>query len=236
MPSVSQANELAVKAAGTTPDWIIQEAHTGAATLANAVSLQNAVKTLLHIALRADVSKRTVEATITYDGSTTYTVTIDGNSVATVGNTDAPTTLSDMADDINADGTVGLLVVDTAIDADGDGTLDTLQIVGIAEEHYSYDVSVSGGSGTITGTADPSQANARVYLNGRGNGTVPTPFVLAYDGTFDSIDYRGLLERFDTAGCNYVYVELYSVDGTSDGASITYTPTVSVGPCSALAE
>ena len=148
MPDIfERANQLAILSSGRSPQWVAH-AHTPAtvaattggapSTAAAGVPLSDtasgtAVRTLVGLSPRKTAHRRQAVVTLTYDAATTYTGTVGGNAVATAANTDAATTLTDLADDLNASGAVAALVTATATDADGDGTIDSVTIVGDAE-------------------------------------------------------------------------------------------------------
>lgn len=248
MPDIfERANQLAILSSGRSPQWVAH-AHTPAtvaattggapSTAAAGVPLSDtasgtAVKTLVGLSPRKAAHRRQAVVTLTYDAATTYTVTVGGNAVATAANTDAATTLTDLADDLNASAPVAALVTATATDADGDGTIDSVTIVGDAEVDWSIDATVAGGAGTVTVVADPATLTVRVWLYGANDALTGHPgWQLANNGGLSSIDRRGYVERFDTAGIGRLFLEVHAITAVGgDGASVTYSPTLAVGPC-----
>lgn len=232
---------LSILSAGASPSWtsIDDEAnYTGYPAAADAgVYLNGALKTLVAVDMREAVHRRTARVTIpTYDGAADYTVTINATAITVAAAAHA--TLNELIDAlataINASGAINALV--TASDEDNAGT--TLLIVGDVDADFTIDATATG-TGTVAIVADPDTASVRIWgsLKAASGETAPSGWRLVNDATF-AIDERGFLERFDTAGFDRLYVELASVDGTGDGDSdatltITYVPTVRVGPTTA---
>lgn len=244
--SFADLNDAGLLAIALIPEWVDQDAatsdYTGAPDAASAgVYLQASPKAVGEIKLREEVHRRTARIVVGVgDTATTYTISIDGNTVATVPSASVvATTVSEWADDINADVTVGALVT-ASVDPD-DATGATLLIQGIAEADYSIDYTLAGGTGTVTSfTADASSAAGRFFVS-RGGLTKSgsdtgkeNSWALALNGDLGAITYRGMTERFDVAGYTNGYLEVYDIAGVAgDGATNAVTLTiysVAIGP------
>ncbi len=240
-------NLLGVLQVGRAPQWSEQvdeaaePAYDGApATSDSGVDLQNAVQAMVCVNLRREAHRRTCIVTPgTFDAATTYTITVSGTGITATG-ASLSALLTALVAAVVANGTVNALVTATVYDDDGDGTNDSVKIVGKAEADYGIGVSATSGTGTIAVTADPSTAALRLWGVGAGpnapgrTGTSSgDPGVWAYvSAQTYALAYRGFLERFAVAGMERLYVELASVAGpASDTGSPTYTPHVWIGPC-----
>lgn len=242
MANFETANRLAVLNGNEDPNWSEQTTHTNAPTSASSgINVQAAQVATVAISLRKeDVTKRTVYVQITFDAATTYTTNIDGNAVATVGNTSELQTLTDIRDDINADTPAGAGDVVTAslVDLDGDGTDDAVKLVGKAEADYTFVISVAAGAGTIVGVqCDPENAKARVWRFAdavTSTAKPPTwrtiPVDVAKLPAFNALDYRGVEETFNAGGASRFYVETYDLTASADTGTIAYTTRVDIGP------
>lgn len=241
------ATELAIRQVGHYPTWaeITKANAAGPPSAADSgVALNGATRTQVLIRPREDPSRRTVRLSITYDAASTYTVSVASNAVATAANTDAATTLRDMRDDINADANASKYVVATCEDSSGntvdDGTATQLVLRGKADAtvprdtwtDYSVDtLSVSGGAGTLTGTADAKTVTAYVYTSPGGEpATNPAGWDMVDGTTFASVTFRGLGDRFDTAGCDRLHVEASGAHAGDDTTDLTPTFRIWVGP------
>jgi len=233
-------NDLSILQAGRRPEWVAQvdPAYPNGMPVPGSgigVYLQNVLKTLIKVNPREESYRRTSYITIAFDGASTYTVDIDGNAVATPADTDVATTIGNMADDINADSPgAGDVVLATAIESDpGVSGIDTLLLQGLAEDDYIVTLSVAGGAGTIAGDLEYTEAKARVFFTGR-QPNIGDDYQLANGATY-TIDRRGFIERFDTAGLDRCYVELFDLVEPADvaGAAATKTyrdPSILIGP------
>ena len=218
-------NKLGVRAVGRTPRWTTQENTTGAPSSASAgVNIRDAVKTLIHVALREETHRKTARIAVVYDADTVYRVSVDENDVDT--DTDSGTIadldalLAQIADNVNADATVGDLV--TASVEDGQVVLR-----GDTEADYDLAVSIVSGSGTIEiASQDADTASARVYLRAGGQGDRPGRWVRGEGVEFEAISYRGLAERISTAGYDRAYVEIFDVAPSGATVSVALGPGV----------
>lgn len=238
MTTVAEIRQIQAQLAGREPRWALQADYEGAPASPEAgVSLANTIYLAIAISLREEVHRRTARVSITtLDLTATYTVTVDGHAVdydadtASPSPSDAADVLQGIADAINADGTVGGLVTATAVDEDGDGTVEAVRLTGDAEADYTLDISATG-SAVLACVADATTASGRLYLTARGQGALPTSWRLAHNGELGAVDYRGYAERARTSGCGRAYIELYDIAGPSgDGSSVTYEPSVWLGP------
>ena len=186
------------------------------------------------VAMRESVHRRTFRVTIpVFDAASTYTVTVGGVGSGGAIQATIALLLAELVTDINAaaGGTV------TAI-ADPDAPLTTVLVTGDAEADYTIGVSRAGGAGTILATADPTAAVLRAYTTLGGtmedSSAVPVDWRLV-PGFEYTVDYRGYDDTFAPAGRSRFYAELDDLVGTGDvagaGGTITYAPTVLIGPC-----
>lgn len=244
-------NMLGVLQVGRDPEWTEQldisgdPEYAGAPSRANCgVYLQNTVQALVKVVMRREAHRRTCYVTPgTFDATTTYTTTIGGHAVPATGATLAAL-LTAIVAAIVADADANPLVTATVIDADDDGTNDSVRLVGKAEADYSLAVSKTGGTGTITATADPLTATARLWDTGKGpnapgrTGTSsgdPGAWTGCADAEY-ALTRRGMTERFPVPGLERLYVELDDVAGHASDSGVTYTPRVFIGPCVAETE
>lgn len=229
------ANILAILAAARNPEWSTQLGHDGTSgTDADAypssagagVDLVNSVQALVAVEMRAAVHRRRSVVTVTtLDLAADYTVTIDGNAcVATGAHADLDAMLTELAGAINAS-----VPLDGVVTATADLTADTVTIISDTNADYTITMSATG-TGVLAIEADPTTAKLRLWAKCRSS-SAPSTWIQILDQEFD-ITGVGFLERFDVGGLDRLYVEVATVDGTGDGASVTYTtPTVKIGPC-----
>lgn len=229
------ANVLAILAGARNPQWSTQLGHDGTpSTDADAypsssgagVDLLNSVQALVAVEMRAAAHRRRSVVTVTtLDLTADYTVTIDGNAcVATGAHADLDALLTELASAINAS-----VPLDGVVTASADLTANTVTIVSDTNADYTITMSATG-SGVLAVEADPTTAKLRLWATCRSS-SAPATWINILDQEYD-VTSRGFLERFDVAGLDRLYVEVADVDGTGDGASVTYTtPTIKVGPC-----
>jgi hypothetical protein len=218
-PTWAQQTDAAVADGG---DFPLPTASSGASMV---VGGEGALLALVSVGVREVVAYRTARVTIeTLDLGETYTVTIDGTDVDydSTGDADSAEVLAGIADAINADGTVGPLVVASVVDS-------AVVIAGQSEADYTIDLSATG-SGVLACVADASACTLEVYgLAGRAN----SPDWRLINGAADlALDERGLAERVEVAGFDRLYLRCTAVAAVSgDGASVTYRPVCQLGPC-----
>jgi hypothetical protein len=235
MSTWEDANRLAVLAAGANPQWVEQTDYSGNPdSAASGVYLEEALQTQVIVDLREELHRRTARVTIgTLDLTADYVIEINGNAVTydagVAGPADATEVLEGIAAAINADVTVGPLVTAEAVDTDEDAVIDTVVIRGDAEADYSIDFSTTG-TAVLEVSADAKTASARIFQKAGGSGDRPDGWRLVRGANAIAIDRYGFAERLETGGIDRFYVELYDVDGGGDGASVTHTATVLIGP------
>lgn len=233
MSNFETANRLAVLNGTEIVNWQEQASFIGAPSSGSSgISVLASQVAIIAFSMRRfDVANRQASTSITFDGATTYTVNIDGNAVATAGNTDLKTTLQDIADDINADVGPGAgdIVTATAVDTTGDGNVDQVKLVGKAEADYSLVISVAGGAGTITAVADPTDGSFRVFRRPSGltSTAIPPSWRKIDDGV---LVLQGKDQNYNVGGMERLYVEYHGLGGVGDSGTITYSPRADIGP------
>jgi len=228
------ANLLATLMVGRDPKWTNQATFTGAPDTADdGVDLENCPKTLVDVQMRTEIHRRTALVTIaTLDLTATYTIYINGVVCAydagAGGAVDEEDVIEGIRDAVNTG--AGGVVTATAVKIGGSATYNQVTITGDTETHY-YISEATTGTADLAVVADPDQATMRLFGTYRATVTANKPpnWRMVLDQEF-VLDYRGFMERFETAGLDRLYVELASVDGTSDGSTITYAPLVNVAP------
>lgn len=260
MASIELVTFLSVLQGGRTPSWCEQTdqpdgsgnpSFTGAPSSAGSgVSLQpagtisdgasqgGALWSILHVQLREDVSKRTARVTaLHYVNGETYTITIGGNAVAVVGGATWADCVVALVAALPGVPAAALLVTFTAVDADGDGTVDTLLIRGKAEAGWSLGLTTTGAA-TMLAAADPASCTARAYWYCAGSAEssatlAPSGWGADAANTW-TVTYRGLNTRCQTGGRSRAYCELSSLTGdvgdAAAGANVIHyydVPTVS---------
>lgn len=233
-----ELNEAGLLSIGLTPQWVdlTLAAVTGAPDAASdGVFLENSPTTLVFVALREEVHRRTCRVVVTVaDVASTHTNTIGGNAVATTGRATPALTVIDMVADIIADGPA-FAVAQPSVDPD-DATGATLLLTGKAEADYAIDSTVAGGTGAVTISADALSCNLRLlHTRGgivkSGSAALANRWVEPNGGAFSSLDYRGFSERFDTAGWDRLYPEIDTVAGHGGDGSVTLNlASISIGP------
>lgn len=222
---------------------------SGAPAAANAgIDLQDTVKGLVAVYTREEVHRRTARYTVPiHDAATTYSVSIGGTVVNHVagGDTRADQALRGLLVSMLASGPITTLVSAIVVNAAGvdvtstafDGTdsatitatsATAILIRGIAEDDYTIDKLVAGGTGTSAVVADPISCSMRIYAT-RNVSAGAAQWLLINDGK-EFIDRRGWTERLTINGYRRLYVEIYDCAATGDGTTITYAPGVFLGP------
>ena len=227
------ANRLAVLSGARVPQWETQLGHDGTSgtdpdgypsSAAAGVDLVNSVQALVAVEMRAAVHRRRAVVTVTtLDLTADYTVTINGTAcVATGVHANLDGLLTEIALIINTN-------VPSVVTATADLTADSVTIVSDTNADYTITMSATG-TGVLAIEADPTVATLRLWAKCRSS-SAPNTWIEVLDQEF-ALTHVGFLERFDVPGLDRIYVEVADVDGTGDGASVTYTfPTVKIGPC-----
>lgn len=233
------ATQLAVLSAGRAPVWEIlgslEAALAPPADAASGVPLQGAVRALIYVALREDARHRTARLTIaSVDLTATYTLTVNGVAVGhdATGAADLEEVLEDLADAINGDADLSAIITAEAIDTDDDDEVDTILLTGVGVGDFSIDF-VDDGGATCSCVADYATATLRPWyaMGARVGVTPPQPWVSSGDAY--ELDWRGRVERLDTAGLDRLHLQLEDLAGApGDGEGVTYAdPTIAIGPC-----
>lgn len=225
------------------PQWVDQPGPfpNGIPAASNAgVSLQNSPRTQVVVDLREEAHRRSVRIAFAVADLTVsiYRTIIDGNTVDFDASVSLPADLAALAqgiaDGIAASAPANTIVTATAVDSTGaGGPVDTVLLRGLAETDYPIALSVIGGTGEMTGTVDAVSATALVWFSAKPP-NAPGTWRQA-NGAVYAVTTRGFIERFDTAGLDFGYVELQAVTGDAgDGATppttLTTTAAVTHGP------
>lgn len=196
------------------------------------IDLLDSIYSDIRVHLREDAHRRTARLSITtLDLTATYTPIVGSNSVAfdATGSADVEEVLQGIAAAITADPAASALVTAEAIDADQDGTLDTVLVRGKTEEGFSIDFGASG-AGVVAVVADAEACKARLYTSGRGQGAVPIGWALASGVELPNITRRGFDERAHLAARQRACLELFDVVGVDgDGASVELSASAWLG-------
>lgn len=234
--------ELGQRAQGRALGWSTQPSYTGAPVGSSAgVDVREAIVSMVQISPRAEVHNHASRVRVTTAdlAATTYTITINAEAVAYDASVETPAStqalLTGIVDKINADVGAAAIVLATLEDLDGDGVSETIvlrNITGEANTHTTA-ISVSGGTGALEFDEDATGCKARLYLladtEDATNLAEPLPWCYVNGSTFDSIDWRGFKERFETSGEARLYIELYDVTGPAS-SSPNPVITVAIGP------
>ncbi len=234
------ANRIAVLLGGLSPDWTRQ---TDTAVLAgesfplptsdSGVALGSAIVAGLRVIVRETAAYRSARLTVTFVEGETYTVTIDGTDVDydSTGDADEADVLIGIAAAINADGTVGPLVVAQAQAANGttNGVKTQVLIRGQGEADFSI-AETTTGAADMEIIADAASMTADLWANAGGD---ETAWLLVNGTDALAIDSRGLYETLDSLGpLQRLYVQAKEIAAvTDDGATIKYRPAIAIGPC-----
>lgn len=244
MGKFETGNELAILSAGRVPSWVEQSPYEGTAAFAGApasaasgVPMNDAVVAVIAVEMRQTAHYRTARVTVTTVdlAATTYTVTINGtaHNVAPAF-ADRAEIISDLVTAINGGAQAALVTASSADEDDSITGNDTLLIVGDVEADFTIGVSVAGGTGVLACKADPSSGTLRVWVKAEGSDvtepTRPTAWLHPYGAEY-TLNQRGYVERWPVAGLERVYVELDDLTCAGDTGTVTYQPTVKIGPC-----
>jgi len=247
MGAFEDLNIAGLLAIGLQPEWtdIDLADYTGAPSsltdgipLTTGSSLSATPSASWSVDVRDEVQHRTVyyEVTTADLTVTVYRVTIDGNNVDYDASSelpaDAAALIAGIAAAVVADGTVGAIV--SAV-ADPDNPTTKVKITGLTEPDYSFDGTVTGGSGAIALSGDAAGCTIRAYLVAGGivrDGSVGSTRWKTVPGGDGSIaewtaGYRGMTDRLSVAGYDRLYIEIDDIANvTGDGATVTVTPSI----------
>ena len=234
MGKFEKANLLAILAGGRRPQWEEQASYSGAPnSVSDGNSMEDAILSMLSVEMREEAHRRTARVTVsTLDLAANYTVTINGTAHTENGPfADRAEIINDLVAAINAGAQAGVVTASAVDEDSGIAGVDTVKIVGDVEADFTITMSATG-TGVLAVVADPTTAGMRLWAKFRsaGSSVAPAAWTMIYDQDF-TLDIRGFNESFRVAGLDRLYAELYSVDGAGDGASVTYAPTVTHGPC-----
>ena len=232
MGMLDTSNTLAILAAGRVPEWYAQLGHDGTSgtdadgypsAVSAGVDLLNTMQAVVAVEMRAAAHRRrSVISVTTLDLAATYTVTINVTGCVAAGPfADLDALLTALALAINT-------ALSPTITATSDLTANTITVIGTNAD-YTITMSATG-TGVLAIEADPTTATLRIWAKLRSS-SAPSTWLQVLDQEY-ALTHVGFLERFDVAALDRLYVEVTDVDGTGDGASVTYTyPTIKVGPC-----
>jgi len=230
-----KANQIAVLLGGRGANWLEQVAYDGAPAVTGAgAATQGALKTQVLVDLRDEIAHRSCWVTIdTLDLTATYTVQLNALICAYDANAggaaSAQDVLEGIRDEINTTGVA--LVVASVIDADGDGTDDTVLVRGLGEDNYTI-VFGATGTGVLAIVADPDTCDIRLFGSAGGQASSAPPSWRMINGAeWTGVDYRGFSERFDTSSIARLYAEVDTMAAAGDDVTVTYQPgRVVIGP------
>lgn len=218
------------------------------APAAGGVDVTGAALALVKVSMREHPAYRTAYYVVTAtDLTATYTASINGNDVVYDASAESPANLAELcagwAAAINADGTVGAIVLATAADYAGDGVINAVRVIGNSADDYSVDVGYTG-SAHVTLYADASGATMTLFAR---PDVSPSSLIVAGaarqralgwaakplpDGSLSrSLGANGWCdESVLVAGLAALDVQLSSVVGDPSDGTVTYTPQAIVCP------
>lgn len=81
------------------------------------------------------------------------------------------------------------------------------------------------GTGVLEFDEDATGGTVTLFLTAGGTGQLPEAdqWVFARNGEFQSVDYRGVVERVDTAGFGRIYPQVSSITSPTANATVKYT-------------
>lgn len=229
------ATALAELTSGRLPDWTSatrSAADTFPSGVSAGVDMQESVRCLWRVSPRADTSKRVAYVTPgVRDASSTYRVTINGTNCDASGSTTLATLLSNIVTAVTG---ASATVTATAVDLDGDSVNESVKLTGVGNADWSFAATIVSGTGTWSlKKADASSATVRLWAlpEGYDVDTTPTIWVMIANFPVD-VTYRGMVDEIKSGGISRLYAEVTALAGhASDGAGITYTTQVDIGPC-----
>jgi hypothetical protein len=234
------ASQLSILIAGRAPQWSPQpESGSGippSGALAG-IDLDDAVRTLVHVALRADPSARTAALTVvTPDLTATYTVKI-GSHVATydagsAGAGSAADIIDGIAAAMAAVAGMADVVGATPVSLTPPAGHDTVIVRGEAPGDYGIEFTATG-TAVVACIADPVSVRCRFWgkMGFRFGSTPPVQWVA--DPELLDLDFSGLMRRVESGGIARLFVQIFARKGHhADGANVILrTPIAYIGPC-----
>jgi hypothetical protein len=213
-------NRLSVLLVGRKPEWQLQPLlTTPPATLAAGVPLGDTPRAAIHIALREELHRKTARVKITAaDAATTYTVTVGGHDISTVGENTIENIAQDLQVEAEGDPDIPSLVTISAESSVAGGDVDTLVFKGLTSADFTITAGASGGAGALELTKDATTCTAKVY--GLPGGKTPSasqpqlPWCLVRNGDFGALTFEGLTEGgLNVAGYRQLAVVIDGADG-----------------------
>lgn len=230
------ATALAELTAGRRPKWTSEDltsASTFPSSIASGVDMEDAVRCLWRVMPRADPAKRVAYVTPgVLDAASTYRVTVGGVNCDAAGSATLATLLTNIAAAINSGASA--TVTASVVDFDGNGTNDSVKLVGVANADWSFAASIVSGTGTWSlKQADASSCNVRFWALPEGYDADTTPSTWAMIANFPvAVTYRGMVDEIKSAGISRLFAEVTDLAGHgSDGSGITYSVETNIGPC-----
>lgn len=255
MGSTEDLNRAGLLAIGLIPEWVDQGVFTGAPnTTSRGVFLtgfgesKGTAGAQGQVNARAEVHRRTGRIKIdTFDLLVgVYSITIEAALLTYDTSVELPADnaalVQGLVDEING----GPAAITDALTASVDPEdADAVLLLGDVEAGWSLDATLAGGTGAITVTADATGFDVRLFTTPGGilrsgtnpetlepNAGNPDGWALAANAEWPGNSYRGWHERFDIAGRDRAYLEVYNVTkDAADGATLTPTiHKVMIGP------
>jgi hypothetical protein len=236
MSRQTESIRQALLAAGTHP--VLQVAPLDCTVLptstSNGYDVGESLVAFLKCSLRRDAGRVCTITVDTFDGSATYTCDLGAASTAVVA---SPADLGGLlsawktAIEALADADGDPIATAAIFDADGDGTDDSLRIVGLKPAGYRFAVSATG-SAALALTLDPDSCTVDVYgalpSSAVPSSKVPDAEDLLQARSWDKIrgssvmlDGSGDLVRIECAGLGSIRPHVHSIDGVTGDTTAT---------------
>jgi hypothetical protein len=230
------ATALAELTAGRVPKWtseVLTSASVFPSSIAGGVDMEESVRCLWRVLPRGLPSARVAYVTPgVLDAASTYRVTVGGVNCDYSGSATLATVLAGIAAAINS--AASATVTASVVDLSGDGTNDSVKLVGVANADWSFAASIVSGTGTWSlKKADASSCNVRLWALPEGYDPDTTPPTWALIANFPvAVTFRGMVDEIKSAGISRLYAEVTDIAGHgSDGSGITYMVETNIGPC-----
>lgn len=212
---------------------------TGVSAANIGVAVPKAVSAYVILSPRIAVGRKSGLLTLvrsTFLSAYTYTVTVDGTPYTSAGQATAMAAVASLVLQINtaAVGNVRALAVASTTD----GILDTVWVFetdvnGGAAANLVVNLASTGGGSTIEGYVDPVSFKARLWVQMASPAQLPlgVPWTVPQNGDLGAVPAQGLTERYNVAGYQRLYVEVYDVvKDAGDGAGVAARPYVVIAP------